>query len=38
VPLAAPLPVQGTPHTVPLEITGDAGARRTPAIFPHPTD
>jgi hypothetical protein len=28
----APLPVQGTPRTVPAEITGDAGARRASAI------
>jgi hypothetical protein len=30
--LAGPLPVQGTPHTVPAEFLGDAGARCTPAI------
>ncbi len=27
-----PLPVQGTPRTGPAEITGDAGARRVPAV------
>jgi len=29
-PGRAPLPVQGTPHAVPAEITGDPGARCTP--------